>query len=88
MHQDDDEEDDGWDAEEVDEDKDRYRCARDGDYLMGMPFECDLCHFHNLNHRNPDLKDAETYKNVVGNTASLFGHMLGQGTKYGAGKLQ
>lgn len=61
---DDDEENEGWDGEETEEDKDRYRCARDGDYLMGVPFECDLCHFRNLNHRNPKLKDARDVRTL------------------------
>jgi hypothetical protein len=26
----------------------RYRCTRDGDHLMGVPFECDLCSFRNV----------------------------------------
>jgi hypothetical protein len=26
----------------------RYRCGRDGDHLMGVPFECDLCSFRNV----------------------------------------
>jgi hypothetical protein len=31
----------------------RYRCARDGDHLMGVPFECDLCSFCNVSGRQP-----------------------------------
>ena len=31
----------------------RYRCARDGDHLMGVPFECDLCSFRNVTGRDP-----------------------------------
>ena len=27
---------------------DRYRCGRNGDHLMGVPFECDLCSFRNM----------------------------------------
>jgi hypothetical protein len=30
----------------------RYMCARDGDHLMSLPFECDLCHFRNLAKRD------------------------------------
>jgi hypothetical protein len=33
----------------------RYRCGRDGDYLMGVPFECDLCSFRNVCGRQPLL---------------------------------
>ena len=25
-----------------------YRCGRNGDHLMGVPFECDLCSFQNV----------------------------------------
>ncbi len=31
----------------------RYRCTRDGDHLMGVPFECDLCSFRNVTGRDP-----------------------------------
>jgi hypothetical protein len=34
------------------EEKLRYRHARDGDHLL-TPFQCDLCMFRNLQHRNP-----------------------------------
>ena len=34
-------------------DGERYRVGRSGDYLTGVPFECDLCHFCNLNRRDP-----------------------------------
>ena len=27
--------------------------GRDGDFLMGIPFECDLCHFRNVVERDP-----------------------------------
>jgi hypothetical protein len=26
----------------------QYRCGRNGDHLMGVPFECDLCSFQNV----------------------------------------
>ena len=31
----------------------RFKTARDGDHLQGIPFECDLCHFRNVNGRDP-----------------------------------
>ena len=31
----------------------RYKVARNGDHLMGIPFECDLCHFRNVSGRDP-----------------------------------
>ena len=39
---------------ETEEDlKERFRHGRDGDHLMGIPFECDLCHFRNVCERDP-----------------------------------
>jgi hypothetical protein len=35
----------------------RYRSGRDGDHLMGVPFECDLCFFWNVCGRQPIFKD-------------------------------
>jgi hypothetical protein len=32
----------------------RYWCGQDGDHLMGMPFECNLCSFWNVVGRDPD----------------------------------
>ena len=26
----------------------RYRCGRNGDHLLGVPFECNLCPFWNV----------------------------------------
>ena len=45
------EEEDGLEVDPVE--AGRYRKGRDGDHLMGIPFECDLCHFRNLTHRDP-----------------------------------
>jgi hypothetical protein len=33
----------------------RYQCGRNGDHLMGVPFECDLCSFRNVTGRDPVL---------------------------------
>ena len=42
------------DFHEIDKaDEDRYILGRDGDHLMGIPFQCDLCHFRNMTGRNP-----------------------------------
>ncbi len=38
---------------EVSHTKNRYRWGRDGDHLMGVPFECDLCSFRNVCGRQP-----------------------------------
>jgi hypothetical protein len=34
----------------------RYRCGRNRDHLMGVPFECDLCSFRNVCGRQPEFK--------------------------------
>ena len=46
-----------------DKDKEKFRCGVDGGHLMGIPFECELCHFRNINGRDPiprSIKDAQT----------------------------
>jgi hypothetical protein len=43
--------DEGYD-QTVEGDELRFRGARDGDHLM-CPFQCDLCHFRNIQRRNP-----------------------------------
>ena len=30
-------------------DKDRHRSGRNGDHLMRIPFECNLCYYCNMN---------------------------------------
>eukprot|EP00956_Cyclotella_meneghiniana_P034807 scaffold108317_cov24-Cyclotella_meneghiniana.AAC.2 len=55
------EEEDG--IEDQIKEKGSFQCGRDGDYLMGIPFECDLCHFGNVTKRDPELsnpKDCHT----------------------------
>jgi len=49
------EEDDGLELES--KEMEDYRKGRDGDHLMAVPFECDLCHYRNLRKRDPDLSD-------------------------------
>jgi hypothetical protein len=42
--------------EELEEDNpDRFKCARNGDHLM-CPFQCNLCHFYNIQRRGPGAK--------------------------------
>jgi hypothetical protein len=42
--------------EELEEDDpDRFKCARNGDHLM-CPFQCDSCHFYNIQRRDPGAK--------------------------------
>ena len=48
---DDDKDDD--DDLEIEEEENRYQEARNGDHLSGIPFQCDLCQFRNLNQRDP-----------------------------------
>jgi hypothetical protein len=36
----------------IEADVNRFKCARDGDNLM-VPFQCDVCHFRNIQKRNP-----------------------------------
>ena len=36
-----------------------HKRGRDGDHLMGVPFECDLCHFRNVTGRNPCWESAK-----------------------------
>ena len=46
-----------------------YRCGRDGDHLMGEPFECDLCSFRNVLSRDPEFgnrKDLFTLTDKAG----------------------
>ncbi|KAL7530331.1 hypothetical protein ACHAXR_005038 [Thalassiosira sp. AJA248-18] len=35
----------------------RFRKGRNGDFVMGFPFECDLCHFRNVSRRDPNPMD-------------------------------
>ena len=46
-------EDTGSDLVQEENDQQRYRSARKGAHLMKVHFECDLCHFRNMNKRDP-----------------------------------
>ena len=46
------------DSTMVDEDPLRFKEARDGDHLMA-PFQCDLCHFVNIQGRLPEPSDEQ-----------------------------
>jgi hypothetical protein len=35
----------------------RYRCGRNGDHLMGVPYECDLCSFRNVCRKQPVFRN-------------------------------
>ena len=35
-----------------------YQKGRDGDHLMGIPFECDLCHYRNIRKESPSDGDS------------------------------
>jgi len=43
----------------------RFICARNGDHIMGIPFECDLCSFRNLNKRDPIWANARDNYTLV-----------------------
>ena len=36
------------------DDPKRFKVARGGDHLMGIPFQCDVCFFLNIHKRLPD----------------------------------
>ena len=42
----------------VDEDPKRFKEGRDGDHLM-VPFQCDICHFVNIQGRLPQASDEQ-----------------------------
>ena len=42
----------------------RFKAARDGDHLM-VPFQCELCHFRNVQDRDPDAGSPEDVKMMV-----------------------
>ena len=49
----------------------RYRCGRNGDHLMGVQFECDLCSFRNVCGREPawgDRRDQFTLTSIAGSS--------------------
>ncbi len=50
-------------AEDVQEQK-RFIEARAGDHLM-IEFQCDVCHFWNIQQQDPDLKEAKDYLLMV-----------------------
>jgi hypothetical protein len=61
-----DEEDDEEVGFETEESRDsRFMCARNGDYVIGLPFECDLCHFRNVAKREMDWDDAQDLNTLV-----------------------
>ena len=43
----------------------RHRCGRNGDHLMGVPFECDLCSFRNVMGWDPVLGDHNDHFTLV-----------------------
>jgi hypothetical protein len=64
------EEENGFVTEEVKET--RFMCARNGDHLMSLPFECDLCHFRNVSKRDVDWDSAkDKYTLICIRAASL-----------------
>ena len=50
-----------------DEEVEKFRCGVEGAHLMGVPFECELCHFRNFMKRDPihgSIKDARTLAGI------------------------
>ena len=48
-------------------DKNCYTRGKDGDHPIGVPFECDLCHFRNMNCRDSvwrSAKDMDTIEAI------------------------
>jgi hypothetical protein len=43
----------------------RYRCGRNGDHLMGVPFECNLCSFRNVSGCDPVLGNHKDHFTLV-----------------------
>ena len=46
-----------------------YRAGRNRDHLMGVSFECDLCHFRNMNRWDPvweKVEDVQTFTAIRG----------------------
>ena len=49
-----------------------YQKGRKGDHLMGVPFECDLCHYRNIRKKDPDLGNSrDTFLLMVIRRANL-----------------
>ena len=64
----DDDEDGGESGFEVEDDaKEMFMCGRDGDHVMGVCFECDVCQFRNVNGRDvvwESPKDTRTLRYI------------------------
>ena len=64
-------EDDGLiDDEDIEEEASRFLHARDGDHLM-CPFQCDLCHFRNIQKRDPGPDPRDAYAMMAIRRATL-----------------
>jgi hypothetical protein len=50
---------------ELPETHNRYRCGRNGDHLMGVPFECNLCSFRNITGRDPVMGNHNNHFTLV-----------------------
>ena len=51
----------------TDKEVEKFRCGVEGAHLMGVPFECELCHFRNIMRRDPihgSVKDARTLAGI------------------------
>jgi len=43
----------------------QFMCGRHGDHLMGLPFECDVCHFRNVARRDVDWESTRDEYTLV-----------------------
>ena len=67
--------------------KERFARGRDGDHLMGIPFECDLCHFRNCNGRDPALDNARDNFTLLCIRRATLDAMWGRETSTVSGNL-
>jgi hypothetical protein len=52
----------------------RFAIGRNGDHLMGIPFECDLCHFRNVSGRDPiPIRPGDSFMLICIRRANLDG---------------
>ncbi len=60
------EEEEGEDGFEYEEKRGKqFMCGRHGDHLMGLPFECDVCHFRNVARRDVDWESTRDEYTLV-----------------------
>lgn len=53
----------GFETEESHEE--RFQSAREGDHVMSLPFECDMCQFRNVAQRDVDWCNAKDIYTLI-----------------------